>query len=71
LDPENKKLLGKEIITFINTSEKSVDALFLHLYPNAFQSDTTTFMKESLFPDRIKKKKEYRGYIEIQKINLS
>lgn len=71
LDTENKKLLGKEIITFINTSKKSVDTLFLHLYPNAFQSDTTPFMKESLFPDRIKKKEEYRGYIEIKKINLS
>jgi hypothetical protein len=71
LDKENKKLLGKEIITFINTSKKSVDTLFLHLYPNAFQSDTTTFMKESLFPDRIKKKEEYRGYMEIKKINVS
>jgi hypothetical protein len=71
LDTENKKLLGKEIITFINTSEKSVDTLFLHLYPNAFQSDTTTFMKESFFPDKIKKKEEYRGYMEIKKINLS
>jgi hypothetical protein len=71
LDKENKKLLGREIITFINTSKKSVDTLFLHLYPNAFQSDTTPFMKESLFPDRIKKKEEYRGGIEIKKINVS
>jgi hypothetical protein len=71
LDTENKKLLGKEIITFVNTSKKSVDTLFLHLYPNAFQSGTTIFMKESLFPDRIKKRQEYRGYVEIKKINLS
>jgi hypothetical protein len=71
LDTENKKLLGKEILTFRNTSTKSVDTLFLHLYPNAFQSDTTTFMRESLFPDRIKKKEEYRGYMEIKKINVS
>ncbi len=71
LDMENKKLLGKEILTFRNTSKRSVDTLFLHLYPNAFQSDTTTFMKESLFPDRVKKKEEYRGYMEIKKINLS
>jgi hypothetical protein len=71
LDTENKKLLGKEIITFTNISEKSVDTLFLHLYPNAFQSDTTIFMKESLFPDRIKKKEEYRGYMEINKIRIT
>lgn len=68
LDTEEKKLLGKEILTFINTSAKSVDTLFLHLYPNAFQSDSTTFMKGSLFPDRVKKKEEYRGYMEINKI---
>ncbi len=70
LDTENKKLLGKEILTFRNTSKRSVDTLFLHLYPNAFQSDTTAFMKESLFPDRIKKKEEYRGYMEIKCINV-
>jgi hypothetical protein len=71
LDTEVKKLSGKEVLTFVNTSRKSVDTLYLHLYPNAFQSDTTIFMKESLFPDRIKKKQEYRGYLEIKKINLS
>jgi len=71
LDPKDKKLLGKEILTFKNTSKKSADTLFLHLYPNAFQSDTTIFMKESLFPDRVKKKEEYRGYMEINKINLN
>ena len=70
LDTENKKLLGKEILTFRNISTKSVDTLFLHLYPNAFQSDTTTFMKESLFPDRVKKKEEYRSYMEIKRINV-
>jgi len=71
LDAQNKKLLGKEILTFTNTSKKSVDTLFLHLYPNAFQNDSTTFMKESLFPERVKKKEEYRSYMEIKKINLS
>ncbi len=71
LDTENKKLLGQEILTFKNTSEKSVDTLFLHLYPNAFESDTTTFMKESLFPDRVKTKEEHRGYMEINRIGLA
>ncbi len=68
LDTENKKLLGKEILTFKNTSTKSIDTLFLHFYPNAFQSDTTIFMKESLFPDRIKKNEDHWGYMEIDKI---
>jgi hypothetical protein len=68
LNTENKKLLGKEILSFKNTSKKNVDTLFLHLYPNAFQSDTTIFMKESLFPDRIKKNEDHWGYMEINKI---
>ncbi len=58
LDTENRELSGKEILTFKNTSEKSVDTLFLHLYPNAFRSDSTIFMKESLLPDRVKKEEE-------------
>jgi len=71
LDTLEKKLWGNEIVTFQNTSNKSVDTLFLHLYPNAFRSDTTIFMRESLFPDRIKKQNKYRGFMEIDKVELS
>ncbi len=71
LDTESKKLLGNEILSFVNTSKKSIDTLFLHLYPNAFQSDTTTLIKESFFPDRIKKKEKYRGFIKIERVGTS
>jgi len=71
LDTENKRLLGNEILIFRNISIKEIDTLFLHLYPNAFQSDSTIFMKESLYPDRIKKKEKYRGYVEIKKIKVN
>jgi hypothetical protein len=71
LDTLQKRLFGNEILTFVNTSNKSVDTLFLHLYPNAFRSDTTIFMKESLFPERIKKQDKYRGFMEIKKVSLS
>ncbi|NIN00937.1 MAG: M1 family peptidase, partial [candidate division Zixibacteria bacterium] len=70
LDTQEKKLRGDERLTFVNTSKMSVDTLFLHLYPNAFQSDTTTLMKESLFPDRVKKKEKYRGFMEIQGVGI-
>ena len=70
LDTLQKKLYGNEVLTFVNTSNKSVDTLFLHLYPNAFRSDTTAFMKESLFPERIKKQGKYRGFMEIEKVKL-
>ena len=71
LKTQEKKLLGKETIVFVNSSRKSVDTLFLHLYPNAFQSDTTTLMKESLFPDRIKKNEKYHGFIQIERVGTS
>ena len=71
LDTQEKKLWGNETVTFINTSQKSVDILFLHLYPNAFQSDTTILMKESLFPGRVKKKEKYRGFMKIEKVGTS
>ncbi len=71
LDTLKKELRGNETITFVNISTKSVDTLFLHLYPNAFRSETSLFMKESLFPDRIKKEGKYRGYMEIEKVELN
>jgi len=70
LDGEEKKLWGKEIVSFLNTSKKSVDTLFLHLYPNAFRSDTTTLMKESLFGERVRQEEKYRGFVEIERAAL-
>ena len=70
LDTLGKKLLGNETITFKNISTKSVDTLFLHLYPNAFGSDTTTFMKESFLPEIFKKEEKYRGSIQIGKVEV-
>jgi hypothetical protein len=70
LDTQKKELWGEEIISFRNRSERDVDTLFLHLYPNAFQSDSTTLMRESLFPDHVKKKEGYRGFVKIEKVGL-
>ncbi len=63
--------MGKELLTFKNTSKKSTDTLFLHLYPNAFQSETTLFMRESFFSDKIKKMEKYRGFIKIEKVKIA
>lgn len=70
LDTLEKKLWGEEKLIFLNTSTSSVDTLLLHLYPNAFRSDTTILMKESLFPVRIKKAEKYRGSIKIQEVGI-
>ena len=70
LDTLGKKLQGYETITFVNTSAKPADTLFLHLYPNAFQSDSTIFMKESLLPERFRRGKEYKGSINIKQVEI-
>jgi aminopeptidase N len=57
-------------VTFVNTSRVKVDTLFLHLYPNAFRSGSTTLMKESLFSDRVKKREKYRGHMKVERVSL-
>ncbi|KPJ48379.1 hypothetical protein AMJ40_07585, partial [candidate division TA06 bacterium DG_26] len=45
LDTEEKRLCGDEIVSFRNVSNIPLDALCMHLYPNAFRSERTTFMQ--------------------------
>jgi len=47
LDAEKKMLLGKESLTWTNTSKDRITELQFHLYWNAFKNTKTTFMKES------------------------
>lgn len=47
LDEQQKMLNGQQTLTWKNPGTKSVDALYFHLYPNAFQSMETTFNRES------------------------
>jgi hypothetical protein len=45
--PDSKELLGQQTLTWKNPGSLPVRELYLHLYPNAFESKNTTFMKES------------------------
>lgn len=47
LNKDDKTLIGTETVTWRNPGKKSVQELYFHLYPNAFSSPDTTFMKES------------------------
>ncbi|MEO3946095.1 M1 family metallopeptidase [Gorillibacterium sp. CAU 1737] len=47
LVPEKKELHGAESVTWENPGSKPVQELYLHLYPNAFESDNSTFNRES------------------------
>ncbi|GGG25200.1 M1 family metallopeptidase [Paenibacillus abyssi] len=45
---EGDKLLhGEQTVTWTNPGKKTVSELYFHLYPNAFLSKDTTFMRES------------------------
>ncbi|MFP4978898.1 M1 family metallopeptidase [Paenibacillus sp. CN-4] len=47
LDPESDTLKGTETVTWTHPGRQPVKDLYFHLYPNAFASADTTFMKES------------------------
>jgi len=68
LDDKEKTLSGQEKISFLNTSERSVDTLYLHLYLNAFSSNSTIFAKESGSLKELLKKEEYKGYAKIRTV---
>lgn len=47
LDAAKKQLAGSQTMTWKNPGSLPVKELYFHLYPNAFNSKKTTFMKES------------------------
>ncbi|MDQ0196406.1 M1 family metallopeptidase [Paenibacillus wynnii] len=46
-DPDTSVLKASETVTWTHPGSKPVNDLYFHLYPNAFSSMDTTFMKES------------------------
>ncbi|MDP3025436.1 MAG: M1 family metallopeptidase [candidate division Zixibacteria bacterium] len=68
LDVKKKLISGQEKISFLNTSTKDLDTLYLHLFPNAFSSDSTIFVKESGYLKELMKKEEYQGYLKIKTV---
>ncbi|HZG76796.1 MAG TPA: M1 family metallopeptidase [Paenibacillus sp.] len=47
LDPKTRTLHGSQTVTWRNPGKQKVQELYFHLYPNAFESDKTTFNRES------------------------
>jgi hypothetical protein len=44
---DKKELQGSQLLTWTNPGSQPVQELYLHMYPNAFESKKTTFMRES------------------------
>lgn len=47
LDAESRTLHGAQVLTWKNPGTQPVSELYFHLYPNAFQSKKSTFLRES------------------------
>jgi hypothetical protein len=47
LDADQKMLNGTQTVTWKNPGKQNVQEIYFHLYPNAFESDKTTFIRES------------------------
>ncbi|MFC4778929.1 M1 family metallopeptidase [Paenibacillus sp. GCM10023252] len=47
LNEEAKTITAEQSVTWTNPGRKTVSELYFHLYPNAFLSDKSTFMRES------------------------
>ena len=44
LDAEARLLTGREVVTYVNTSDRPIPNLVFHFYLNAFSSPDTLFM---------------------------
>jgi hypothetical protein len=47
LDAENKRLIGRQTLTWKHPGSQPVKELYFHMYPNAFRSMESTFNRES------------------------
>ncbi len=78
LDTANKMLLGRETISWTNTSRDAIPDFWFHLYWNAFKNEKSTLMKEALqddpsgtFHGDTKVKDGGWGWIDVEKICLA
>lgn len=69
INPANKTYFGKELITYVNNTGVELNELFIHLYPNTFNTKKTApFLFNSFkktYPDGFKP-----GYIDINEVSI-
>ncbi|NLY45797.1 MAG: M1 family metallopeptidase [Tissierella sp.] len=67
LDYENKTYTGKQWVTYVNNTDKTLGEIFFHIYPNAFKTLDTLPI---LFKDNIEDPLSYdNGYIQLNIIS--
>jgi hypothetical protein len=73
LDTANHSLTGTERISYTNSSPDTLDKICLHLYPNAFKSESTALLKD--YTRRFNRTflglpEKYRGYLDISDVTV-
>jgi hypothetical protein len=68
LDPEERMLMGNEVLRYVNNSPDTLNQVWFHLYPNAFRDRNTEFAQELCREgksDFYFSSPEEKGYIDI------
>lgn len=73
LIPQTHILTGDETIVYHNNSPDTLNIIYLHLYPNAYRDENTTFIRE--YRQRynftlLSLPEEHRGYIDISDFRI-
>ena len=67
LDYENKRYTGKQRVTYVNNTGKTLGEIFFHIYPNAFETLDTLPI---LFKDNIEDPLSYdNGFIKLNTVS--
>lgn len=68
LDVERRQVLGRETITWRNTSTQAVPDLWFHLYQNAYKSPETTFLRGA--PEYVDELDGKWGWVEVSSLRV-
>ncbi|MCZ6766218.1 MAG: M1 family aminopeptidase [bacterium] len=73
LDTGNHMLTGTETISYTNNSPDTLTQFYLHLYPNAYRSKNTAFMRDyrrRFNINLVDLPGKYRGYLDISNVKI-
>ena len=73
LDTGNHMLTGTETVSYTNNSPDTLTQFYLHLYPNAYRSRNTAFMRDyrrRFNVNLVDLPGKYRGYLDISNVKI-
>lgn len=70
LDTTNNTVSGTELVTYYNQSPDTLENLYFHLLPNAFESDTTQSSREAISQYNAPPEPPYQSKIDIDSFTI-